>query len=435
MKEGLPARAAPLLLWLVILAAAAFSLATGGGLRTDMTAFMPRSKDPTEALLVALLREGPAARTVLMGIEHGARTDDQDDEVQLPELTRKFARALRDSGEFDRVAHGEAPDLAALEGLFEHRYLLAPSPRGEPGRDPFTQSALRAALEARLVELRSALGVFDKSRLAADPTAAFTRLLLNLRQSGGPDRGDGVWTSADGRRTLIVAETAARGYDLEAQTRAVASARAAFEQSGGGTARLLMSGPPAFAVVASSAIRTEAMVLGTGASVLLAGFLLMVYGSARMVVLGAVPVASGMLVGAAAVNLVYDGIHGVTLAFGVTLLGVTLDYPVHLFSHATGTSSVRSSAKTIWPTLRLGALTSVLAFASLGLSRFAGMAELALFAASGLVAASVCTRYVLPAMFPSEWDYARSLPRLLARRAAPTARARRLRLVVAMALA
>lgn len=422
------ARLAPLLVWLAILAVAAAALATGSGLRTDMTAFMPRSKNADEALLVSLLEEGPAARTVLMAIDAG-----NDDTGRLPALARRFATGLRETGDFSRIASGDAPDLEALDKLFEYRYLLAPG--HDDGRDAFSEAALRKALEARLDELRSSLGVFDKAVLAADPTAAFTRLLLALRPASEPSRSDGVWLSTDGRRALLVAETVSRGYNLDAQTRAISGAREIFASLGDNDARLLMAGPPAFAVAASSAIRVEATVLAVGASIVLVGFLFMVYGSARMVLLGAVPVATGMLIGAAAVNLVYDGLHGITLAFGMTLLGVTLDYPLHLFSHATGRATLSATAKAIWPTLRLGALTSVLAFASLGLSRFDGMAELALFAACGLVGASLCTRYVLPVLFPDSWRNTRALPKLFASDRARTTRGAKLQLIVAIALA
>ena len=49
--------------------------------------------------------------------------------------------------------------------------------------------------------------------------------------------------------------------------------------------------------------------------------------------LGALPLVSGALAGLAAVSALFASVHGITLAFGFTLIGVAQDYPMHLFSH------------------------------------------------------------------------------------------------------
>jgi predicted exporter len=43
--------------------------------------------------------------------------------------------------------------------------------------------------------------------------------------------------------------------------------------------------------------------------------------------------AGGLLAGAAAVDLLFGKMYLITLAFSMTLLGETLDYPTYLFSH------------------------------------------------------------------------------------------------------
>ena len=54
-----------------------------------------------------------------------------------------------------------------------------------------------------------------------------------------------------------------------------------------------------------------------------------------------------------------------------------------------------------WPTIRLGMLTSVCGFASLLPSGFPGLKQLGLYSISGLIAAALVTRYVLPALLPA----------------------------------
>jgi predicted exporter len=54
-----------------------------------------------------------------------------------------------------------------------------------------------------------------------------------------------------------------------------------------------------------------------------------------------------------------------------------------------------------WPTIRLGMLTSVCGFASLLPSGFPGLKQLGLYSISGLIAAALVTRYLLPALLPA----------------------------------
>gem|GEM_PF-6908853 len=54
-------------------------------------------------------------------------------------------------------------------------------------------------------------------------------------------------------------------------------------------------------------------------------FLLLVYRQLRLVLLALLPLLSAVLAAAAVVSAVYGLLHGITVAFGVTLLGVAVD--------------------------------------------------------------------------------------------------------------
>ncbi|MGB1580122.1 MAG: MMPL family transporter, partial [Nevskiales bacterium] len=110
--------------------------------------------------------------------------------------------------------------------------------------------------------------------------------------------------------------------------------------------------------------------------------------------------ASGMLFALLAVQWVFGGIHGITLAFGVTLLGVAIDYPLHLISHRQADETVKQSMQRIWPTLRLGVLSTCIAYLTLLASEFNGLAQLGLFTVVGLLVAAVTTRWLLPLLLP-----------------------------------
>src|SRR6185295_15777367 len=111
-------------------------------------------------------------------------------------------------------------------------------------------------------------------------------------------------------------------------------------------------------------------------------------------------VASGALAGVAAVSLGFGAVHGITLGFGVTLIGEAVDYAIYLFTQIAPGITPDDTLAHIWPTLRLGLLTSICGFGAMLLSGFPGLAQLGLFSIAGLVVAVAVTRYVLPALLP-----------------------------------
>ena len=174
----------------------------------------------------------------------------------------------------------------------------------------------------------------------------------------------------------------------------------------GASLRLLLSGPPLFAVQARSTIEHEAVRLSLLSGALIVTLLLLVYRSLRTLLLGLLPVLSGALIGVATVALGFGVVHGITLGFGVTLIGESVDYSVYLLVQSRPAAADAPGAlevpRLLWPTMTLGVLTSICGFASLLPSAFPGLAQLGLYSISGLIAAALATRWVLPALVPRD---------------------------------
>jgi len=408
---------------------------------TDLSAFLPRSPTPTQRLLVDQLREGIASRLILVGIE-GA------DSAERARISIAMAKRLRADPQFVAVSNGEPVGVERdREVLFNHRYLLSETVTA----DRFTVPGLRDSIQETLDLLASPMGMIAKSLLPRDPTGEMLQIIDQLGSERQPPSLDGVWASRDGKRALLVAQTRAAGSDTDGQEAAVAAVRAAFDEAAsegakaghaatgagegngvgasatgreraGGTngampgsggiggvagpatsagpggrraaASLEMSGPGVFSVAARANIKHQVAVLSVLSTLLITLMLLWVYRSFRALVLGLVPVASGALAGISAVALGFGSVHGITLGFGVTLIGESVDYSIYLFIQ----SQQRNSA--LWPTIRLGVLTSIVGFMSLLPSGFPGLQQLGLFSISGLVTAALVTRYVLPNLMP-----------------------------------
>ncbi len=362
----------------------------------DLSAFLPRSPTPAQQLLVEQLRDGVVSRLILIAIE-GAAPD------ALARTSRHMAANLRQHQQnFAAIDNGEDVGTAAdREFLWHNRYLLSPA----VGVGHFSGATLRVALEENLRALGTPAGVLTQRLHSQDPTGELLRLAAQLGQQARPAMQDGVWFSADGGRALLVAQTRAAGYDIDAQERALALITSAFADASAGEPRgaqkLLVTGPGVFAVTTRARIKDDALRFSVIATALVAALLLAVYRSPRPLMLGLLPVASGALAGIAAVSLGFGAVHGITLGFGATLIGEAVDYAIYLFTQITPGTTATITLDRIWPTLQLGLLTSVCGFSAMLLSGFPGLAQLGLFSIAGLITAAAVTRYVLPVLLPA----------------------------------
>jgi predicted exporter len=393
-------RASALVVWLGCVAFAVIVVARAH-YSTDLSAFLPAHPTPTQQLLVDQLRDGPASRLILIAIE-------QADAAVRARVSLSLVERLRKDPQFASVNNGEAvAGQRDREFLFQHRYLLSEMVNSQR----FSAAGLNAAIRETIDNLASPGGLIFKSLLPRDPTGELLNIIDQLARSPQPASRDGVWISSDGTRALAVAQTAASGSDSDAQSRAIDAIRAAFAaaaaesaQAGAKSVQLRLSGPGVFAVAARAKIERAAVRLSIASSILVVTLLLLVYRSLPALGLGLLPVATGALVGIAAVALGFGAVHGITLGFGITLIGESVDYSIYFFvqsRQAPGGADARSWQQLWWPTIRLGMLTSVCGFASLLPSGFPGLKQLGLYSISGLIAAALVTRYVLPALLPA----------------------------------
>src|SRR5712664_957270 len=381
---------AALIVWLAVVAASAWWTARHTAFTADITAFLPAASGRLERLLVEQLREGVASRTMLVAIEGGAP-------AELARLSRELARALAADRLFDYVTNGAAEFTQGARELgLKNRYLL--SPQVSPER--FSERSLERALRENLDRLATLEGAVFRGTLARDPTGELRGLAESAGQ-GAPASRNGVWFSADGARALLLAQTAASGMDAVRQQEAADALTGAFHATGAGPEyRVLVSGPGVFAARTRAAIEHDTRWLTGVAGALVLLILVLEYRSPGPVALSALPVLTGLLVGVAAVGALFGTVHGITLAFGATVIGEAVDYPSYVFTQRKAGESVLEVLARVWPTLRLAVLTTVFGSLALLLSSLQGLSQLGVLSMVGVLSAGLVTRWVLPALAP-----------------------------------
>jgi predicted exporter len=388
------------LLWLGLLIVAGLWVSRHLELSGDLRKFMPEPRTPAQKLLIDELGEGPGSQLLLVALS-GA------DPETLAKQSRAMQAALSADQRFQFVANGGDAGLDVIpERLRPYRYLLSPT----LDTQRFDEDYLRDQLDQRLQDLGSPAATLVEPLLPADPTLETLRLAESWQPANAPQRLHGVWFDRAGREALLVAQTDAAGFDPTGQQAAYDAVQAAFAAARGDTTtRLSLTGPGAFSVEIGGRTAREAQWIGTADSIGLILLLLLAYRSWQIPLLGVLPLASAGLAGLGAVALLFDGVHGITVAFGFTLIGVVQDYPIHFFSHQRAGLSPWDNVRGLWPTLATGVVATCIAYLTFLFSGVDGLQQLAVFTIAGLATAALATRCLLPALIdPSPRDPADS---------------------------
>ena len=384
--------------WLLVTIACGWLVARAT-IVTDITAFLPGPATREQALLAQQLRDGVSARVILLGIE----ADDADAALSAAQRSQRLAAALSADPRFAFVANGDPAAFAAdRDRLFDARYLL--SAQVTPQR--FSVAGLRDAAAELEALLRSSAAPLVKPFAARDPTGELLAILAALKPARAPIAQHGVWFDKTGRTALLLATTRAPGFDVDAQADATAAVRAAFSAANFGAAnlnsskadrlQLHLTGPGVFAVASRAAIQQDAQRLTLIAGVAVALLLLLVLRSPRFLLWAALPTATGALVGLAAVVAVFGSIHGITLGFGLTLIGEAVDYAVYVQVQRQPENVRPDANKPLWRALWLAVLTSSAGFIAMMVSGFQGLMQLGLMSIAGIAVAASIARFLLP---------------------------------------
>jgi predicted exporter len=384
----------PLAMAVLVAAMLAAWVFTHIGVRSDLGDLLPTGQTAASRAMLQEVRSGPASSLLLIGMDNAA-------EDSLAAISDGMAGSLRQSGQFTLVENGRQDfNAGVIDTLFRYRYLLAAAAPGA-----FLAPALRTDFQGLLAALQSSASPVAEQYGLPDPTGAFRAMMQALLGQSQVRKVQGVWF-APGRarepgRALMLAQTAASGLDFAAEGKALEEVHRAFEGAraalpSGRGARLQVSGPAVFAYDAAAAIKGDVRLLSTVSSLLVAGLLFWRFRSLWVVAVIAVPLLIGAAAGALAVQMAFGFVHGITLGFGMTMLGVTVDYPVLLIGHRKQNEAASGTLLRIGHAFNLAVLSAALGLTGMVFAGFPGLSQLGVFSVAGILAAAGVTRFVLP---------------------------------------
>ena len=160
--------------------------------------------------------------------------------------------------------------------------------------------------------------------------------------------------------------------------------------------RLLRSGLVFHASNGAQQAKQEMSTIGLGSLIGVLLLLWAVFRTPRRLPLLLVPVATGVLFALPLTWWAFGSLHVLTLAFGASLIGISIDYVLHLECMRRLATHGRGGLAALWPGLTLGLCSSLAAYLAITLTPMPGLRQMGMFAALGLIGAWLSVRLWLP---------------------------------------
>ncbi|WOI25430.1 hypothetical protein R1T44_15080 [Cobetia amphilecti] len=307
-----------------------------------------------------------------------------------------------------------APSLASLSDddwqARALKQLFQPGGQRDLIRDPF---GLAGAWQSWLTPANLSLSGGQLLLRAPASTGSVSNKQHSDKQHSDEQGSDGKGSDQPGNGyRLISATLTGSAYamsDQQALEQAVNGVKADYPD-----VRLLRSGLVFHASNGAQQAKQEMSTIGLGSLIGVLLLLWAVFRTPRRLPLLLVPVATGVLFALPLTWWAFGGLHVLTLAFGASLIGISIDYVLHLECMRRLATHGRGGLAALWPGLTLGLCSSLAAYLAITLTPMPGLRQMGMFAALGLIGAWLSVRLWLPQL---------PLPAQATREDSPAARA------------
>ncbi len=370
---------------------------------TKITDFLPDDSDNRSAQIAALLAESELSRVMMIDLTLGEPAPER-----LRELTRSLLTFLQAQPDVAVARSGfteaDLTGMLAFLGAYPATTFLPVT--------AYTDDALRTRLSDLKEQLGGPMGVMVRQTAPRDPLGGLWEPLQALRGTRGDALvdEDGVLFTADHQHAFVFIETRSSTFDSDAQ-RAFRAVLEGWMATAPATARMQTAGTAQFAIASEAQIKGDVNRIGVISTIGILAIFLLLFGSVRLILLGFVPMIFGSAVAVLACQAIFGEIHGITIAFGTSLLGVGLDYVEHYYAHfvLTPTVPATTTMKQVAPSLILGAVTTIIGFIGIAASGLMGLRQMAVFSVIAIIASMAATCLIVPPWMPASYTAPRTL--------------------------
>ncbi len=359
--------------------------------KTNISAFVIAGDNAEEILLASEIQSGTLSRRYILSV------DAREKHQVSPAFIQAWLKQLKSiTGVVDVWVTDEQQEaVGVLSRLYAQHgaHLYSQNPK-----QALTLILNESALAGRAAGLKQALlspqGRFIKKVAVQDP------LLLSLYGFKNIAKQFENQKTKSTQYANFILETDMSGMDVPAQLLIQQQIKDSFTSlsSSGNQYQLEMTGVPLFAVATQTMIEEDIKVISLFSSLALMLLFLLIFRSFRVLFWVFSLLIMVMTMAVLVTNFIFGSVHGMTIAIGSTLIGICIDYPIHAIVHAQGLPQKQrlSVIKRIFPSLLMGAVTTLIGYVALGLSGYPGFQQVAVYTATGIVVSLLLTRYLFP---------------------------------------
>lgn len=360
----------------------------------SITAMLPDGENGVAAEF-ELLQQAPFARKLVIHL----RADSPQKTGQLAAVTEELRAALPQPLFRHPVSGVSVSDPQLVIGdLLRALPVLLSADELQSVADNLTEEIVDQQLQNHLATLMQPQGMLIKDLIRRDPFNLHLTALAKLQALNPlPEMNlEGrQFVSNDGLSRLILADTDIAITDVEGSRRLLAAFADMTQQLPEGIRAELISGH-GYTLANTDIIKSDmSKVLLLSAGGLLLLFTVMIR-RLRALPVFLLPLLS-MLIALVMVSLWFDQVSGITIGFGAVILGITIDFGLHVYLALQQPQRRRSELlQLVARPVLFGGLTTLAAFLVLLSSDLPGQRQMGLFAGSGIVAALILALLVLP---------------------------------------
>lgn len=290
--------------------------------------------------------------------------------------------------------------------------------------------------------LQMPVSSFLHNTISDDPLSLFAPVVSSLQQfqpmSGGFTSFDGYMLSEDERMAFAFLQTPYGANETKNNTALIhmlngigTEITQAYPDV---TVRLL--GAPVIAVENASRIKKDSLIAVSAAIVLILIVLLYCFRRDRASILYILcTIGFGWLFGMAVMSMICHEVSLIVLGIGSVIIGIAVNYPLHILFHQRYTTSVRQTLEEVVSPLVIGNITTVGAFLTLVPLQAVALRDLGIFAAAMLAGTILFSIVFLPQWMHLRPAIRQSAEQTLSEQDAPQPMTKRRRYTVLAVLA
>lgn len=374
-----------MLVWLAVLTVLSVILVLRISYKEDISDFLPFDKRGQEAMRVYQGISGSDNIVALIGAKNGSSATPDS----IVEATEEFYGKLKEAG-IDEKSITAQMDLEKFYTLADFIYTNIPYfLTDEDYRRMEAQLARKDFITSQLQRDKQTLllpsGGLLSENIGRDPLNWFTPVVEKLSPQSANTSYElysGSIFMPDMRRAVVLIASPYGSSETENNEQLISKIETAKEQ----TERIHpnmaieLTGGPVIAVDNASQIKTDSIVSVAIAVTLILLLLILTFRNARNILLIGLSISWGWLVALGALSVVNNNISIIVVGISSVIIGIAINYPLHLIAHLTHTPNTRQAIKEIITPLIVGNITTIGAFLTLVPLQSIALRDLGLFA-------------------------------------------------------